>query len=431
MTEIAALIGDASGHEHRLSVVDKRFAAKIHEVAVFGHSWAFLCHSATAPNSFIKSWGVAHATQARLGGDVVFPQELNYGIAGDTTAGMLGRCDAAIADMQSKGCSTVLIPGLATNDRSASLSVADSARNSVAIIKKFIDADFTVVVLSEAPRNGAYELTGQNLTNHTAFYEWGRNYLPSCCVFVDIWDTLSSGGIPKPGMLHDGIHLSQIGADAVGKVIAAAIRDYVPLGGKLTRLFDALVAVDACSVKNPSMEGTSGTIPGNCYPSVGSVLATHWNGLGQNAAGLTTHWYKEVEDGVTYQVVRITGNTAAGANPVIQIYQDVDLNTLVSGDKVVGRAYLDYEGQHIVGVSREQYVPASPAYYALVDGDYHDASQTLPSDKNIVARITPVYTHNVNGSTTIVLRQTLKIVLDKAKTVDVVVRVAELSAFKV
>lgn len=435
--EVVALIDDANQRDGAISDISLRQQTQVYEAAVFGHSWAFLCHSGTAPNSFLKLWGVAQAIQAKLGGDVVFPQSLNYGVAGNTTAEMLARTDAAIADMQAKGCQMVVIPGLATNDRTAStITLKDSVSNAVTIIHKFKAAGIQVVLLSDAPRGGASALTGQALADHKAFYDWQVQSLSKSCAFVDIWEILVDASseiyAPLAGVFYDGIHLSQIGAELVGSAAAPVVRRLIPTGGKYGALFDALVDADACVVPNAKLTGVSGAIAGNAYPVAGSVIADGWNAMGQNTvATMSTTWYKEVVDGDEWQCVRIQGTTSASAFSNIQLYRDVDLATLQVGDKVISRATVSSQGAGIVGLSLEQYVPANPAYYALVDGDFHDGTQAYPDKPLTVARVSPVYTHNVNGSTTVVLRELVKVTFAKGATVDVVVKIKEVGVFKV
>lgn len=402
--------------------------------AVFGHSWAFLSHSGTAPNEFIKQWGIAHAIQSKMGGDIVFPANLNFGVAGSTSQSMVDRLPAAIADMKSKGCNLVIVPGTGTNDRTSGFSVKQSKVNTVAIVHGFKHAGIDVVVLSEAPRGAPNALTGQALADHVEFYNWQVEELSKSCSVVDIWTTLvdpaSEVHAPLPDVFSDGLHLTAIGAEMVADAASQAVGFFVKKD-IFSNMFDVMRDSGACLTVNPNFKGTGGTLHAALRATAGSVLGNSWATLAGNfPTTLNTTFWKESVEGVEHQCIRIFGTTHATLNTTIQIYSDIDLTMLGGSDKVRTRSRLISEGFGLVGLALEQYVPANPTYYNLIDGDPHDNSQDVPSKRIESCRITPAYTHG-GESTTIVLRPQLKFTMKRNAVVDVVVKIRSVESFKV
>lgn len=411
------------------------------QVAIFGHSWAFLSHSGSANgNEFIKLWGVAHGIQSKMSGDVIFPRALNFGVAGCTTQDMIANQPAAIAAMKAAGCTLVVIPGTSTNDRTSDFTVARSKQNVAAILQGFKRNGIDVVMLSEAPRGGSSgassALTGQRLANHIEMVKWQLEELSKICTVVDIFNPLvdiSSGGayLPKDGIMRDGLHLSEMGAELVGRLTVGAMRKYVPVGSA-GELIDLARTSGATFNTNPALTGTAGTMEAGVKAEAGSVVATGWNASGENfpATGLTTVWYKEKIGLEEYQCVRIRGQAPADNFPVVYFQQDQTIANLGASDTLQARATdLISHGTGLIGVGLEFVISTSKAFYLVQDGDVHDAARDYPSYHVRSCRLTPKYIHDTTVTNNLV-RSELRITLKKGAAIDVVIKVGNLEVMK-
>lgn len=365
----------------------------------FGDSRIFLSWSGSGNNDFLKNYGIMFWTQAFSDGCCAAPVAYNGGVAGETTADMLLRQPAYIANARAAGVNLVVIAA-STNDRTGDkLDLGTSKRNLVEIVRNFQLGGIDVIVISETPRgtgSSQYELTPSQAADHYAMHLWIERELSRMCAVVNAWDLWvdpASGTKywPLASMVRDGIHPTKIGAMVIGRLVARVARSYcrgLPERLESNVLFNAISNIKGSLSTNPMMLGTGGYISGNSNATAGSVLADGWTTSCNNMAGVATTWSKEVIDGTTWQKVLVTG-TAGAIAPEITVYSPVPLASLANGDKIKATGLFTSEGSGLAGVGLAIYM--EPSYSQKLDGDDSDNSLPWPKEKlGPLSRETPV-----------------------------------------
>lgn len=392
-------------------------SASVRKVGLFGDSRAFLSHSgggdgSGTQNNLLKGFGLAHWIQAYSEGMACLPWELQGGVAGDTTKQMLDRQPAFIEKMKAAGSDLVVVIG-GTNDRTGNnLELGQSKVYMQTIVQNFQAAGIKVIVISDTPRgNGSslYELTDAQAADHYAYHLWCENELSKVCAVVNAWDSWIDPNTgtkyqPLAKVIRDGIHPSKIGAMLIGKAVGPVVAAHVR---QLAHVLESNVARSAeypkgTLTKNPLVQGTAGSIASSANPVSGSKLADGWGAEGENMAGLTTTWSKEVDaGGVEWQVVKIAGTATSDQQPAINAYVDVNLSDLVDQDVIKTTGLVQSEGTGLSNISAG--ILITPSWTQKLDCDDSDSTLPWPSEASgVVNYETPELVYDASAGFTLV-----------------------------
>lgn len=381
--------------------IDTINPANCRYVGIFGDSRAYLSFTSGGLNFQLRNVGVAHWLQAYGLNAFTLLGDLNGGVSGDTTAGMLSRQPAFIALLKSRGCTRAVFVG-STNDRSAGIDLGTSKKNVREIVRNFFQAGIGVIAIGETPRGNGhsqYELgSAQIKEDHYQMHLWFQNTLSKVCTVLNVWDAMvdpASGRnyYVKDGMTVDGIHMSKIGAQQVGIAggarVAAEVRqlgDFLESNVRYHATNNPLGPLTA----NPLMTGSDGRF--EFTPASGSQLASGWKAGANNVAGLTLTFSKETDgDGREWQKVHIRGQSGA-QGPQILISTPITLSDLRDGDRIKATGLVKSEGQGLSNVGLA--ILMTPAW--AVKNDAEDSHKEFPwpsAPTGVLSRETPMYEH--------------------------------------
>jgi lysophospholipase L1-like esterase len=370
-------------------------------VGFFGDSRAYLSFTSNGLHAQLRNVGLAHWLQAY--GDNAFSLlgELNGGIAGDTTGGMLARQPAFIELLKSRACTLAVFIG-STNDRTNNTDLGVSQKNVREIVRNFLQAGIAVIAISETPRGDGcsqYELaTQQQKGDHYRMHRWFEEKLSSMCTVLNVWDRMidsesGSNYYVKPGMTEDGIHMSKIGAQQVGvvggPVIAGQVRhlgDYL-LSNERYHGGNPLGTLSA----NPLLAGTDGVFEG-FTPVEGSRLASEWKASSNNADGLTFTFSQETDErGARWQKIHARGQVG-GSGASLHIATSLAVENLSEGDRVKATARVKSAGEGLSNLALMLLM--TPAW--KTKGDPEDSTKACPWPSEAIgplSRETPMYRH--------------------------------------
>jgi lysophospholipase L1-like esterase len=370
-------------------------------VGFFGDSRAYLSFTSNGLHAQLRNVGLAHWLQAY--GDNAFSLlgELNGGIAGDTTSGMLARQPAFIELLKSRACTLAVFIG-STNDRTNNTDLGISQKNVREIVRNFLQAGIAVIAISETPRGDGcspYELaTQQQKDDHYRMHRWFEEELSSMCTVLNVWDRMidsesGSDYYVRPGMTEDSIHMSKIGAQQVGivggPVIAGQVRhlgDYL-LSNERYHGGNPLGALSA----NPLLMGGDGVFEG-FTPVAGAQLASDWRAKTENADGLAFTFSQETDArGMRWQKVHARGQVG-GAAAWLHISTSLAVDQLNEGDRIKVTARVKSEGE---GLSNLALMLVMTTVWKT-KGDPEDSNKDCPWPSESIgplSRETPMYLH--------------------------------------
>ncbi len=141
-------------------------------------------------------------------------QVMNRGIAGDTTADVLGRLDAVLA-LRPK---TVLLMS-GTNDALLGVDLDVAAANYLEIVRRIHASDPSTVIFAESvppvlPSSPMFKQSGRRSGIEVNEYVQSMNRRiqslarDNSVTYIDLFDDLAAGGKLKPDYTVDGVHLS-------------------------------------------------------------------------------------------------------------------------------------------------------------------------------------------------------------------------------
>lgn len=278
--------------------------------------------------------------------------EINFGVAGETSAQILARIDTVLASS-----AQVVIFLASVNDATGASSVS----NVTQIIETLTEAGKIVIAIPEIPRaitGGGWttDRVTQHLGVRTAILAMQNN--PNLIV-ADPWpymaDPASAGG-PLSGMLYDSpaVHQAPTGGYYIGRAISNAISSIFPEPALLPAsngdVYHATYAPQGCLHANPIMTGTAGTESGGATGDT----PDGWQ-LVRGGSNLTVTGSKVTSGGKEWFQVVVTG-TAPDANQTVTIQPITSSHTSVSvGEQieVVGEFEMDASNVGLWGPSLE------------------------------------------------------------------------------
>lgn len=398
----------------------KPFKPLSREIAIFGDSRTANCHTIAATAFATENYGYSFWASQVSG--AFCPTTNNFGVGGDTTAQMLARISAVVAS----SADIVLFMG-GTNDRTSSMTVADTKRNILAIVRRLQKAGKIVIVGNDTPRFASKALTAPQQLDHEAIRDWINTELSKLTPVADTYSQI------LPSDLHDDLHPNvkgayKMGALGFGPVLAKYSRLPVDLPTDALDLWSANNITGSLTA-NPTMLGSVVQNTASVNPLANSVVATAFKGAGSSLTGLTTLWSKEVAQFGESQVIKFAGTpSVAGAYITILPTATFNLANIASGNVISLMAAYDLvgDGAGILGVTAELLVTKPVAtvsttiYYR--DGDKYVDPHSMPAgtisgaldtqrytvdgtETAIVARISVYFAQNVPQNSTIKLRQ--------------------------
>ncbi|WPO99304.1 SGNH/GDSL hydrolase family protein [Pseudomonas sp. HR96] len=418
--------------QHALAVVNP---ANSRYVGFFGDSRAYLSWSSGGLNFQLRNVGLAHWLQAYGLNAFSLLGELNGGVAGDTTRGMLERQPQFIELLHSRGCTRAVFIG-STNDRTAGIDLGTSKKNVREIVRNFFQAGISVIVVGETPRGNGhsdYELSSAQIKeDHYQMHLWFQHTLSKVCTVLNVWDAMvdpASGSdyYVKDGMTVDGIHMSKIGAQVVGLAGGARIAAEVR---QLGDFLDSNVRFHAGNplgslTANPLLEGSDGNLEFSA--GCGSQLASGWKASANHIDGLMITLSKEVDaEGREWQKVHIIGQSG-GEAPQINISTPVNVGDLHEGDRIKATALVKSEGRGLSNVGLALLL--TPAWAVKSDPEDSHRECPWPSEPTgVLSRETPMYKHVGDKQTGIEPR--IDISCSPNTAIDASVWFAQCGAFK-
>lgn len=398
----------------------KPFRPLSREFAIFGDSRTAQCHTVAATAFATENYG--YAFWAAQVGNGFCPTTNNFGVGGDTTAQMLARISTVVASP----ADIILFMG-GTNDRTGGMTVADTKRNILAIVRRLQKAGKIVIVANDTPRFASKALTAPQQLDHEAIRDWINIELSKITPVADTYSHI------VPADLHDDLHPNvkgayKIGALGFGPVLAKYIRLGVDLPTEATDLWSANNVTGSLTA-NPTMLGSVTQATGSVNPIAGSLVATGFKGAGSSFTGLTTQWSKEVALFGESQVIKFAGTpTTAGAYLAVSPTATFTLANVSAGNVISLMCAYDLvgDGAGILGVTAELLITKPVAtvsttiYYR--DGDKYVDPHSMPAgtisgaldtqrytvdgtETAIVARISVYFAQNVPQNSSIKLRQ--------------------------
>lgn len=274
-------------------------------IAILGPSHAANHFNTSGSTGFPASFnasamGPVHWANVLSGGRAVAESADCFGWNGDRSSpdagypGELSRVDAVIAS----GAATVVIVAPTANDRNT-MSAQASIDNTQAMIDRLSAAGLIVVVLCDYPHGStaapSYVLSSAQQTNWEAVNAWTVRQSSRNVYVIDtaaiLRDASASNGQAMAGVLHDGLHLNQMGAYAIGRALVVLWRDLFPaFAGFPPSDFDGTNnrVIAGLETRNPYFNGSGGTHSAN---STGTMPAS-W--MSQLSAGLSASYAKKV-----------------------------------------------------------------------------------------------------------------------------------------
>jgi len=377
----------------------KPFKPLSREFAVFGDSRTAQCHTIAATAFSTENYGYAFWAAQVSGG--FCPTTNNFGVGGDTTAMMLARISAVVACP----ADIVLFMG-GTNDRTGGMTVADTKRNIISIVRRLQKAGKIVIVGNDTPRFGSKALTAPQQLDHESIRDWVTNELSKITPVADTYSLINQSD------LWDDLHINvkgayKVGALGFGPVLAKYIRLGVDLPTESTDLWSVNNTTGSLTA-NPLMTGNVTQSTGSVNPVAGSVVATGFKGAGSAFTGVTTQWSKEAALFGESQVIAFAGTaTTAAAYLAVSPTATFPLANLSAGNVISLMCGFDLigDGVGILGVTAELMVTKPVAsvsttiYYR--DGDKYVDPHSMPAGAVSGALDTQRYT--VDGTETAIV----------------------------
>jgi lysophospholipase L1-like esterase len=333
---------------------------------------------------------------------------VQYGVGGNTSTQLLARWDDVLADPA--GTIVLLI---STNDRGSSFTLQQSIDNVTAMLEQAYTAGKVVILGNETQRFGASVLAGQNLTNHNDFHDW-LDEAPNRWRNVYGWDTWSA--VAAETDTSDGLHQNTIGAKKMGEALATVMSSILPATDYSRPYVVGESHAQPALNANPGLTGTGGSkgtgVTGN--------LADNWT-VTASTGSLAIACSKETDgDGVTWQVLAITGTSPSGS-PSLIMRPSSNL-TLVEGDSydVRARVKLDAGSSNILSVTTEARIDGVVTQSRALDG--YQAPDAAPAEGFDLLLCTPPCVVPAGAVTTVRGQITVNIV--PSVVVSATVRVA-------
>lgn len=295
--------------------------------------------------------GYAFWAQTLCDARVEFPQALNFGVSGETSAQILARVDQAAA---ANADAVVVLAG--TNDfGTADLPYATTIANLTAIVTALRSRNKRVLLLTVPPRGHptSHFFAGTadpKLLRLFAVNSWIKRIASQMrgVSVIDPWgdiaDPASLYGDFRSGMVNVGdvTHLISASSYQIGKLLAAEFsRLYPPidwLPKSNSDLYDAASNPVGALNSNAMMLGTGGTLSGTTPVPTGQV-ADGWT-LSGSDAGLTLAASKQAVGNVTWQRIVLGGLPGAGSDRIATLAQAISqsLGRTVAGEVLEGFA---------------------------------------------------------------------------------------------
>lgn len=245
-------------------------------------------------------------------------QAAQYGVGGDTTAMLLARWGAVLADQAS-----VIGLLIGTNNfGSANLSLQKSIDDVTEMILRAKRAGKVIALANELPRVAPSGISGQQLQNLLDYHAWLTTApdLFSNVYGWNTWDAISDFSVGAQSL--DGLHQNTAG----GFALAPGLADV------LLRIFGAcdlsrpVTSVDDTLNANPRMAGDTGSKGSGV---TGKLAANYSCTISGSMTGVSVDCEKEPDGDEEWQVFRITG-TPGGTVGAITLRPTTDL-TLAAG----------------------------------------------------------------------------------------------------
>lgn len=277
----------------------------------------------------------------------------NFGVSGDTTAGMLLRIDTVIA---SPARVVVMMAGV--NDFTSATDI-NTIENYKLLYARLQAAGKQVIHLMEtgvgtvaasigiggsaAAGNGP--LTTAQQKKQQRAIDWLHNEAPKYGVIVidasaKVIDPALTTYAPAPGMSDDGLHLTPRAAHAIAAEFVRRVLPLRVLGDVRSyynaKSYDAVLVPYGNLLPNPRLAGTGGTFPGM---DAGSVVADNRALTMNNSAGLTTMLASKAvdTDGWPLQRIVLAGTPSATPSLDLRVNGSTTVTTgLYSGDLAPG-----------------------------------------------------------------------------------------------
>lgn len=372
---------------------------------LIGDSRTANCIGGTAPSEIIESYGHASWYGPMSDGSVRISASRKGATPGHTTKDCLDNLNTYIA-MGGEVCPTLI----GTNDfNNTTIPLGTTKRNVETILKKLVDAGKVPIVLGEAPRGGAYQLTDR-LSDFLNYRDWLATRVPDLGIrYAHIWDALidpanAAAGLPIASLYVDMLHWNTLGAYEVAKIVAPHIIDLFGVPISLPTFdspYDATYNRSGWLNLNPTLLGTAGTRSASANAT--GVVADSCTLSGSSWTGATAIASKETNpDGGEYQVLTLGGTpTLAGSTLIFE--QTLDLAKVTTGDII--RGLCKTVAQNLSGVSGIstdlRYVRGGTAYFNKCLDRYVEGT-VMPSNPADLVQETPYLT--ISGDTEIKLR---------------------------
>jgi lysophospholipase L1-like esterase len=319
-----------------------------------------------------------------LGGRLTLSK--NAGVGGNTSAQILARITDVTGLAAMPGY--CILADCASNDLIANTASATIITNLQAICDALQAKGITVVLCTVLPIAG----TSAHVQRQEEVNRWirGRDGLPGfiICDWAARWADPTTGG-PKTGFATDGIHPTPLGAGAIGRVLAEALRSRI--GGSIELASQNL---DQLHINlNPMMVGTSGT----ASTGTSGQVATDWIALRGSGSGTMacSKVARNPIDGVGGEWQKIE---LAGGGGAFFLYSDV-ASAGISGQKL--QVELEFEEADFSGITDFRITCDTLAGAAGL-GLYQLAASALPVDiSSGVIRSPETFTIPVGGPFTI------------------------------
>ena len=348
-------------------------------VALLGHSFtvqAYASATSDAPRGLAYWVGMLSGQRLRFDFSRVF------GLAGDTSGpldgsrpGFTSRLPAAL-----QSNADVIIVSDPTNDFAAGVAYATTVANMAQIFTAIRSAGKICCTWAPTPRGAPNGLSASGLLLQARYAQWLKaNAKTFGVIYADASLALSDPSLTgfdyAAGMaVADDLHLAIPGARSLGLALTNALLPSLPVADQLTYssadLYDATNNPNGNLLANATMAGTAGTTSANGATVSGSV-ATSWQLLISNGAGLTVTASIVTTGGRRMQQIQFSGTPTAG-NPAIWIRQTPTFSSQIAqGDSLqaLGYAELDAGSSGITGFGIEQWIVDGGSSHAMRTGN--------------------------------------------------------------
>lgn len=363
------------------SVASKTIWPKNNKVALLGDSITANSISNTADETRNANRGMGHWVPFLCQQRVISPQNLNFGIAGQTSAQIAAR----VSDVVNSGAGICIV--LAGTNDIGSFTVSQTQANLTTIYATLAANNILIIALPILPRT----LPGEaNYSFPQKINEWIKDQAKNYPGFkyIDPWlfgDAFSLTYSPRSGHTFDGLHPMAIGAYTLSVPISDYLNTLFPAPGSSIRsVCDYFNSTNLRGVlnTNPMLVGTSGTLGAGVTGQVADNYRVQAFANGGSIGSLTVACSKSVATlfGIVNQRI-IVGGTATGGFDTSVIFDTpaASISNLNAGDVI--ELLTDIEvGGATIGVSGIEacfYYQSNGVYkyakdgYAIVSDDYN------------------------------------------------------------